>query len=176
MTDLIRLWRVPGRWVLLAIGMLGMLLVPAPCSQAVPAIGGYQENAATWAAGTFGLAELTGTGTDFDSAYSPATAANFIRFRVTANVGENWAVSASRTDPWSASPLSVILGGQGDPAVTSPVGTTLVLSNTPARFFVGTGTCGNVTRMSIDLSIGVTVVAGPGSYTTTITFTVAQIV
>lgn len=151
-----------------------LLLVPAIGVVAGPRINNFTRSSNPWNAGTFAEAQLAGTGDQFSAYYTPVTATNAASMDVTANAGQSWIVSVTRVDTnWDDTlVLSVILSSNGTPAATA-VTSPLPLTTATQPFFQGTGNCGQTSPITVSYSLQVSVLAGPGTYQTTVRYTIA---
>jgi len=168
---------VTTRSLLTALAAAGMLLLAAVESPAgqPSRFGTFTTTSGTWTL-SIGETELTGIGTDVSSTYAPATASGFVTMSITVGGYTNWRVTAVRSaGTWNASLLlSVVLTNRGTPQVGSPLNTTLLLTTTDTEFITGTTDCGATTPVGVTLSLGgISVTLGPGTYATTVTYTIA---
>jgi hypothetical protein len=162
---------IHGRTVLPAGMTLALLVLPAVCAMAGLQIRNYTESSDPWNAGTFAQAQLIGTGDNFAF---PTTVANFVTMEVNSGAAVNWRVSVARSvGSWNADlVLSAVLSDPGNPAVTVET-SPLPLTTTPQGFFIGTGPLAGTSPVVVSYSLVATVIVGPGTYSTTVSYTIA---
>lgn len=152
-------------WLAVTIGVLGITV-----SSQASSLTGY----GTWDL-TVGTADLTaGAGTNLTSTYQ--SGASQLSLDVTGTSGGNWEVDVQRTDvSWpSGLTLSIVRTGDGSPLGTIGGGLSYQEATpTSTAFFNGTNDDTGI-PLQLELS-GVSVAIPPGSYSTTLVFTVVDL-